>query len=337
MPPIELVSAADGRFFPGLLVALGSAIASASGNFDYSVTVLDGGISSKDWKCMAFHLQRIGAEKKIELTLSRIDATGPLMEGMPSRRGSSLTYARLVIPTILKVPKAIYIDSDVVCLRGVEEFWTGLETGAPLVAVRDPLGVLGRDPLTRRLPRSKHKLPYFNAGIIGMNLKSWAEPQFQSQITKLLPDAASFRYVDQSLLNLVFNDCWLELPDECNRLLTLAACGKMGTDTELANYHYIGGRKPWLSTVSNFYRHAPNLLFDQMVSWICSVGQIQRTICPKSISTARRKRLLYRLVLPHRARQYADALKATSNAADVVQHLVANRNRSFSPPITVQP
>jgi len=337
MPPIELVSAADGRFFPGLLVALGSALASASGNFNYSVTVLDGGISSKDWERMAFHLQRIGAEKKIEITLTRIDATGPLMEGMPSRRGSSLTYARLVIPAILSVPKAIYIDSDVVCLRGVEEFWTGLETGAPLVAVRDPLGILRRDPLTRQLPQLKHKLPYFNAGIIGMNLKSWRAPQFQAQITKLLPDAASFRYVDQSLLNLVFNDCWLELPHECNRLLTLAACSIMGTDTELANYHYIGGRKPWLSTVSNFYRHAPNLLFDQMYSWICSVSQIQRTVCPKSLLDARRKRLLYRLVLPHRARQYGEALKTTLNATDVVQRLVANRNRLFFPYVTVQP
>lgn len=280
---------------------------------------------------MAFHLRRIGGVKSIGINLSRIYATGPVMAGMPSRRGSSLTHARLIIPTIMAVPRVIYINSDVVCLRGVEEFWMGLETGALLVAVRDPLGVLGRDPLTRQLPRSKHKLPYFNAGIIGMNLKSWAEPEFQSQITKLLPDAANFRYVDQSLLNFVFNDCRLELPIECNRLLTLAACGEMGADTELANYHYIGGRKPWLSTVSNFYRHAPNLHCDQMYSWICSVGQIQRTICPQSLLAARRKHPLHRLVLPHRARQYAAALKTTSNAADVVNRLVTNRNRSFSP------
>lgn len=322
-PALQLVSAADSKFFPGLMVALGSALACASGDLDYTITVLDGGISAGDWERLDSSLKRIGREKRIQVRLCRIDATGVLVAGMPSRRGSVLTFARLAIPGIMDARRVIYIDSDVVCLRGVEEFWTGLETGAALAAARDPLGTLGRDPLARGLPKSKHKLPYFNAGIIGMNLECWRAPEIISQITHLLPKAASFRYVDQSLLNLVFHDQWVEVPDACNRLLTLAECGRLAHASEPANYHYIGARKPWLGRVSNFYRHAPNLLFDRVYQWICD-GQTgpPRTVCRESIASARRKSRFYRMFLPSRSRQYSGALAVTENAGNIVDRLL---------------
>jgi hypothetical protein len=214
----------------------------------------------------------------------------------------------------------------------VEELWTGLDTGSALVAARDPLGTLGRDPLTRQLPKSKHKLPYFNAGIIGMNLERWRAPEIASQIDNLLPQAKSFRYVDQSLLNLVFHDQWFEVPGACNRLLTLAACGRLANANEPANYHYIGPRKPWLTTVSNFYRHIPNLLFDHVHQWICDGGPSPpRTICPESVATARRKSRLYRLFLPSRSRQYSDALAVTGNASTVLDRLLEIRKTTTAP------
>lgn len=329
---LQLVSAADSKFFPGLMVALGSTLACASGDFDYAITVLDGGIASNDWEEMNRHLQRIGRERHINVRIRRIDATGALVAGMPSRRGSALTFARLAIPSIMDVPKVIYIDSDVVCLRGVEEFWIGLETGACVVAARDPLGTLRRDPLTRRLPRSKHKLPYFNAGVIGMNLICWRTPEIESQINRLLPQAASFRYVDQSLLNLVFHGRWLELPGACNYLLTLAACSELGCSNEPANFHYIGPRKPWLTSVSNFYRHAPNLLFDRIHDWICN-GQSSppRTVSEDSMTHARRKSRLYRYFLPARSRKYAAALAVTGDADLIVDRLLEFRKPTTHP------
>lgn len=337
-PILQLVSAADSKFYPGLLVALGSALACASGDFDYSITVLDGGIPDDDWAAMDSHLQRIGRKKHTKVRLFRIDANRALVAGMPSRRGSVLTFARLAIPSIMDVPKAIYIDSDVVCLRGVEEFWTGLDTGAAIVAVRDPLGTLGRDPLTRQLPKSKHKQPYFNAGIIGMNLERWRDPEVEAQINNLLSGAKSFRYVDQSLLNLVFHDQWHDVPGACNRLLTLAACSELGHAVDPANYHYIGSRKPWLTTISNFYRHAPNLLFDRMHQWICDGGSNPpRTICPKSLATARRKSRLYRLFLPARSRYYSGALAVTRNANTIVDQLFGIRKSTTDPADTRGP
>lgn len=323
---LQLVSAADSKFFPGLMVALGSALACASGDLNYTITVLDGGIASNDWEEMNRHLQRIGRERHINVRIRRIDATGALVAGMPSRRGSVLTFARLAIPSIMDVPKVIYIDSDVVCLRGVEEFWIGLDTGAPVVAVRDPLGTLRRDPFTRQLPRSKHKLPYFNAGVIGMNLTCWRTPEIESQINSLLPEAASFRYVDQSLLNLVFHGQWFEVSSACNRLLTLAACNQLAHATEPANYHYIGPRKPWLISVSNFYRYAPDLLFDRIRQWIYGgYSGPPRTICQESMAIARRKSRLYRFFLPSRSRQYSGAIAVTEKADIIIDRLLECR------------
>lgn len=317
-----LVSAANGRFFPGLLVALGSALACASGRYNYRICVLDGGLASEDWASMESHLQRIAREKDIQLELHRIEITDAFFANMPSRRGSPLTWARLAIPSILNDSKVVYIDSDVVCLRGIEEFWAAINPDIALAAVRDPLGCLGRDPLTRQLPASKHGLPYFNAGIVGINVAHWREAETQAQISRLLAGGQSFRYADQSLLNLLFHDRWQELPAACNRVLTLGACGDLVNDGVMANLHYIGPRKPWLTPMSNFYRHAANLLFGRMHEWICqNPASSNWTVSPKSLKSARRKRLLYRFFLPGRGREYAAALASTANAATIVSQV----------------
>ena len=328
---IQVATAANTRFFPGLLVSLGSSLASASGNFDYRIFVLDGGLSADEWLIMDSCLQRLGEKKGIQVELCPIDATGSLIAGLPTRRGSSLTFARLAIPSIIDGSKCVYMDSDVLCLRGVEEFWNAINDTTALVAVRDPLGCLGRDSLTRQLPTSKRKQPYFNAGVIGMNLDRWREPNIQSQLSELLPTAESYKYVDQSLLNFVSHDQWHELPSTCNRLLTLAACGELANTSCLANYHYIGARKPWLSSISNFYRHVPNLLFDRMHHWILG-GQPceRRSICQRSLVTARKKQLIYRIFLPSRGRQYSAALAAHDNAEMIANYLWNNWKQHFN-------
>jgi len=322
---LQLISAADARFFPGLRVALGSAVGSASGCFDYCITVLDGGIQPANWSMMDSELKRIGQDKGIAVELVRIDATGSLLSEMPARRGSPMTFARLMIPSLVKIPKAVYLDSDVVCLRGIEEFWTALETGQSVAAVKDPLGTLGRDPLTRELPMSEHQKPYFNAGIIGMNLDHWRTPEVESKIRELLLGDKQLRYADQSLLNFVFHDQWHELPPPCNCVLTVNHSGDLGRSAELTNYHYIGSNKPWLSNVSNFYRHPSNLLFDRMHRWISgSSNGIERTVSAKSLSNAHRKCILYRFFLPSRHRQYRAALECTAHADAVCAGLMEN-------------
>jgi lipopolysaccharide biosynthesis glycosyltransferase len=319
---LDLMSAADAKFFPGLITALGSALGCASGRFAYRISVLDGGIQDADWSKMEFHLHRIARAGGTDLELIRIRPSGELAEGLPSRRGSQLAYARLLIPSLTRTPKLVYIDSDVVCMQGVEAFFLALDSGAAVVAVRDPLGKLGRDSLLRHsLPRNRHGLPYFNTGIIGINADAWRETADHSRIEQLLPAAPGYRYADQSLLNLVFHGRWHELPENHNRILTLSNSADLERHGLPGNLHYVGRRKPWLSPVSSVSRSVADRLFDRAHHWVAGAVPPDRTLDSRSQEASGRKSRLYRIFYPPRGRLYAASLAAADRADEIAGRL----------------
>jgi len=321
---IQLVSAADSKFAPGLITALGSAVASASGRFHYHISVVDGGLTGKDWALLESCLLRIGSIRGIQVSLARILAAELANSDMPMRRGSQLTYSRLSIPCFLKVSKLVYIDSDVLCLRGIEDFWTNLEHQM-IVAARDPLGTINRDSFVRqRLPTFKHGLPYFNAGIIGINSARWRMPENQLKIETLLPLAEQFEYADQSLLNCAFYDQWHEISNINNQVLSLRNCVNLDTVNPAANFHFVGGQKPWLTNISTAYRHPANLLFDQAYEWISETPPSERSVKERSLVQAHRKKWLYRFFQPTRSQEYAKVVRSAHQPEAIVNRLWAD-------------
>lgn len=318
---IHLVSAADSKFAPGLITALGSAVASSSGRFNYHICVIDGGLTGEDWAQLESCLSRVEAIKGIQVSLARIQATELSNSDMPTRRGSQLTYSRLSIPCFLKVPKLVYIDSDLLCFRGIEDFWTSLDHHL-LVAARDPLGTIRRDSFVRRrLPSPKHGLAYFNAGIIGINCERWRMPENQLKIKTLLPFAGQFKYADQSLLNCAFYDEWQEVPAINNQVLSLRNCANFDTVDPAANFHYVGGQKPWLKSNSSIYRHPANLLFDRTWEWLSGTKPKMRTVKERSLVEARRKIWLYRFVQNSRSLEYKKIVDLALQSEAIVNRL----------------
>lgn len=315
--PLHLVSTADARFFPGLLTALASALAAASGEFAYRVTVLDGGLLDEQYARLEKTLAGIAQRSSIALEVDRLIPRKETIDALPSRRGSTLTYARLAIPHLLPADRIVYLDSDVLCLRGVEAFWKALTPDTALSAARDPLDEIGRDRTARQeLPASLHAAPYFNAGVIGINLAFWRRPEVAAKIEALLGRAQGFRYVDQSLLNILFLGQWAEVDRLDNHVLTLRHCGEFPQLGERANFHYVGPHKPWLSRESLFYRHPLNHLFD--LAWASLEGESSprppRQIAAASLARARRKARLYRLFQPRRAAEYRRGIEAAQAA-----------------------
>ncbi len=318
---IRLVCAANSKFALGLITALCSAVACASGNFNYYLSVVDGGLSTDDWTKLTVCLARISLLKGIQTRLERIPAAELNKSDTPTRRGSPLAYSRLSIPGYLKVPRLVYVDSDVLCLRGIEDFWTQMDHRV-LVAARDPLATVGRDSFVReRLPTANHKLPYFNSGIIGINCERWNLPENQRKIAELLPLAGQFKYADQSLLNCAFFDEWREIPAINNQVLSLGNCAALDTVDPAANFHFVGSRKPWLSSSSSAYRHCANLLFDQSVEWISGVKPPQRIVEAQSMEKIRRKVGMYRFFFRSRGKEYVKILESTVHPEAVVDRL----------------
>ncbi len=314
---MHLASASDERFFPGLHAALASAVFASSGKLDYTVHVIDGGITDAQWTILETNLRALGALRGIEVELRRIPANHPVFERFPIRRGSNLTYARLAIPYLIDAARVVYMDSDVLCLLGVERFWEALEPQTPLVAVLDPLRRVGRDCTLRdRLPRRMHGQPYFNAGIIGINVALCRANGSLEAIDRLIGEASEFKYVDQTLLNLVFLGAWSRLPDVYNLVLTLENSACIIERPCAANLHYVGSGKPWLSTQSSFYRFAPDTLFD-LVSRLLGTNDSReepRTINPLRLAQVRRKAWIYSLLWPRRGQLYRRALATITTA-----------------------
>jgi lipopolysaccharide biosynthesis glycosyltransferase len=318
---IQLVSAADEKFAPGLITALASAVGSASGKFGYHVSVIDGGLLAQSWERLESCLQKIGKQREIPVSLERIAAASLMTSDLPMRRGSQLTYARLVIPHFLKASKLVYMDSDVLCLRGIEAFWTNL-TECAVVATRDPLVSLGRDSFARKhLSREKRGLPYFNAGIIGINCERWRSQENHRKIREFLLLSDEFHYADQSLLNTVFHDDWKEIPDLNNQVLTLRNCANVGSVDPAVNFHHVGPRKPWLSRESSLYRYTSDLLFDRFYEWVSGVTPSERTVQERSMVKVRKKALWYRYFYPSRGREYAKILGSMNEAERHVDRL----------------
>jgi lipopolysaccharide biosynthesis glycosyltransferase len=335
---ITLVSTADEKFFLGLLVAVFTAIECASGTYAYDVIIFNGGIREDQWRLLTRSIATISQSKGLVVSISKIDLTLADLAILPCRRGSPLTNARLLVSVLLpNVKNVVYMDSDVVCRRGIEEFHEALSDGCAISACLDPYKVIGKDRSVRQhLSKSKWQLPYFNAGIIGINVSAWAV-NFPT-ITALLESDQEFKHADQSLLNRLFYDQWTAVPAHANHVLTLENCANFPDHHTPSNLHFVGPRKPWLTNHSLFYRRFFDALFDKKLEEITDVGtKANRTTDSQSLRSARRKVQWYRILMPKRCAIYSKVLAAHDRYVEQIRSMAATKERIMheSPKIAI--
>jgi lipopolysaccharide biosynthesis glycosyltransferase len=307
---ISLISAANSKFFPGLLVALATAIEHASGKYDYDVKVLNGGLTDDELRLLTEKLCFLGQVCGIEVKVENRILTSEELSILPSRRGSPLTNARLLVPKLFpELEKAVYLDSDVLCARGIEEFHQALDEKCALSACLDPHRIIKSDRTTRtKMPREKWQMPYFNAGVIGINVIRW-RIDF-NRIAELLGGEYEWKHADQSLLNFLYCGEWNLVTPEANICLTLRNCAENDFSEKKVNIHYIGPVKPWLTLKSGFYRYEVDCLFDKAYNRLLpDQGVGKRGIDSVSYRKAKRKVFWYRFFQPGRAKLYNAILK----------------------------
>lgn len=313
---LTLISAANSKFYPGLLVALATAIEHASGRYNYHVKVLNGGLTEEEVADLTEKLKNIGQLRGIAVDVENRILTTEELALLPSRRGSPLTNARLLVPQLFPaMSKAVYLDSDVLCGRGIEEFHEALDENCALSACLDPHRIVKSDRTTRtKTDRDQWQMPYFNAGVIGINVNRWRR-DFE-EIKKLLGAPYEWKHADQSLLNFLYRGQWNRVVPEANVCLTLRNCAENDFSQQKANIHYIGPVKPWLSQQSSFYRFRVDQLFDAASQRLLGgARESQRTVEPSSWQKAKRKALWYRFFQPERGRLYKMALQQCESSS----------------------
>jgi lipopolysaccharide biosynthesis glycosyltransferase len=322
-PLLTIVSNADEKFFPGLAVAVTSAVAAASGKYDYHFLILDGGLNTDS----LLELQEIStqfAEKNdIRVTIRKLEIDQSRLLALPERRGSRMTYAKLVLPEILpRLDSIIYLDADVLCFAGIENIQPPNDEGAWLLAgARDFFCVIEKDcPWLNQVPLAERRLPYINCGVMWMNLKGLREINFTNQSITARASIGHARQGDQSVFNYICRGKSYILPDLMNHRTAIGSSRLLCDGNLNLNIHYIGSPKPWLGPpkTSNWLAHQ---LWHQANRAIFSRAEADMsTSPPHDLATIRRKALLYTLLNPSRAAHYRSDLDSLKDPGKILEH-----------------
>lgn len=245
---IRIVAAIDDGYEQHLGVMLCSLFRNHKEDGRCEVYILDGGISAE------------GKEKVLDLAAMYnaevhffVVSPDDFSDFMVSHHISSATYYRLAIANLLprSIDKVIYLDADLVVLGDIAELWRTPVDEYALAAVRNP-GFRGHARLS--IP---HHCPYFNAGVLLLNLAAWRQKRVGPGVMTFLrdnPDRA--RQWDQDGLNACLYDQWLMLHPKWNVQTVLlqhnALCNAEFDPEELADalgnpaiVHFTGSSKPW--------------------------------------------------------------------------------------------
>lgn len=237
---IPVFFAVDNGYIPFLSVALRSLIDNTSKENIYAIKVLFTSVTEEN-------KARIKKYERENISIEFVDLNKQLeeiKEKLYTRNYfSNTTYYRLFIPELYpEYDKAVYIDSDTVCLSDIAELYN-TDMGDNLIA-GIPDGVIQaidifKDYVERVVGVADYN-NYFNAGVIVMNLKELREYKFEEKFIYMLGKIRFEVAQDQDYLNRLCKGRVKIIDYSWNRMPIM---GKR--DGEINLIHYNLGAKPW--------------------------------------------------------------------------------------------
>lgn len=237
---IPVFFAVDNGYIPFLSVALRSLIDNTSKENIYAIKILYTSVTDEN-------KEKIKKYEKENISIEFVDLNKQLeeiKEKLYTRNYfSNTTYYRLFIPELYpEYDKAVYIDSDTVCLSDIAELYN-TDMGDNLIA-GIPDGVIQaidifKDYVERVVGVADYN-NYFNAGVIVMNLKELRDYKFEEKFIYMLEKIKFEVAQDQDYLNRLCKGRVKILDYSWNRMPVM---GK--TEEKINLIHYNLGAKPW--------------------------------------------------------------------------------------------
>ena len=237
---IPVFFAVDNGYIPFLSVALRSLIDNTSNENKYAIKILYTSVTDEN-------KEKIKKYEKENISIEFVDLNKQLeeiKEKLYTRNYfSNTTYYRLFIPELYpEYDKAVYIDSDTVCLSDIAELYN-TDMGDNLIA-GIPDGVIQaidifKDYVERVVGVADYN-NYFNAGVIVMNLKELRDYKFEEKFIYMLEKIKFEVAQDQDYLNRLCKGRVKILDYSWNRMPVM---GK--TEGKINLIHYNLGAKPW--------------------------------------------------------------------------------------------
>jgi lipopolysaccharide biosynthesis glycosyltransferase len=172
-------------------------------------------------------------------------------------------YYRLLAPRLLPadINKILYLDSDIIVRRSLNDLWDTDLTDRALAAVPDydpwaPSTIWAtccEDAKGLGFPVGAK---YFNSGVLLINLQFWRQNNVPERaIAFIRNNPQKVQYWDQDALNAILVNQWIELPgcwnaqSEADWMPTF-----MGTKPDPAIVHFSTG-KPWYWSNTHPFKH----------------------------------------------------------------------------------
>lgn len=237
---IPVFFAVDNGYIPFLSVALRSLIDNTSKENTYAIKILytnvteENKIKIKKYETENISIEFVDLNKQLEKIKEKLYTRNYF---------SNTTYYRLFIPELYpEYDKAVYIDSDTVCLSDIAELYN-TDMGDNLIA-GIPDGVIQaidifKDYVERVVGVADYN-NYFNAGVIVMNLKELRDYKFEEKFIYMLEKIKFEVAQDQDYLNRLCKGRVKILDYSWNRMPVM---GK--TEEKINLIHYNLGAKPW--------------------------------------------------------------------------------------------
>ena len=261
---IDLACTLNQRYAVPFAAMIASLLGTRRGGRPLRIHVLDNGVTAgtRDLVERSFAGDCVRFEW---LAVSR-SALDEMASGVRRRR-SPIFYQTLLLPEALpaSVTRVLYLDIDLICLQPIECLWDIDLDGRPLAAVQDmaiptlssPQGV--REFRALGLPADA---PYFNAGVMLIDLALWRSRRIVSRAIEYLriyPGRAST--CAQDAYNATIRD-WKPLPLAWNVIASLAGRPFFRPDAldaeqyrealaHPALVHFAGRMKPWMLRTGN--------------------------------------------------------------------------------------
>ena len=221
---IPVFFACDENFVKFMMVTIRSMMDNASKGNEYRLYVLNTGISEERQQ----RVQDLVAERD-DFSVEFVDVTPYLTElksKLPLRDYYSMTtYYRLFIPDLYpEYDKIVYLDSDVVVLGDIAEFYSYDLQGCYVGAIPDQL-VGQLDVFGRYVEQvlGVDRTLYFNAGVLIMNCQSLRDTGFLNRFVELVNTYTFIVAQDQDYLNVICK----------NKIKWLPVCWNLESSSEM--------------------------------------------------------------------------------------------------------
>jgi lipopolysaccharide biosynthesis glycosyltransferase len=276
---LHVVTSADRRFAIGAWITIWSTHKFTPENKSLRFHLLTTDSNAPEFEKMQALAKRWG----IELFIER--ATPDSLGELPTHRLPISSYLRLLAPGMLKeVDQFLYLDADLLVRESVRPLFETLGESATAAAARDYYfyDILGSG-LQQMSPELAGHEPYFNSGVIQINVKAWRDRKVSERAIAYLDlHGSAVSHGDQDALNVVLAGEVTELDFSWNvQLGALEYYDRVGWPTErewlrvrkaeLLNHpkvvHFIGKAKPWFDGLTMPYgREYRRMLADS--GWI---------------------------------------------------------------------